>query len=296
MSIQLSDKQISLVIPNRNNERYLEACLRSVIGQTDKEFVFVVSDNHSADGSMEIINSYREHIDKVISPPSPVGYKEHLMWILGRVQTAYVIFLAGDDIAHEELIQRYRKSLEKNGESSPAFVCSPFYFIDERSNIYNRLQWPRQFCGTRSDMWHTFLKGPICNISSVAWNVNKLKGIDIPEVIGNSIDWYLYILLSNRNDVLLVNKKLLFYRVHRESTGNSNVVAHTENCKRLFLYIRANMFKNDAASLKQINANIVAFDQVIAGKRINPFKRLLQRVIYVVTALIFKLHRHPLKR
>lgn len=288
---------ISLVIPNRNNVKYLDACLSSVIRQTDKDFVSIVSDNHSTDGSIEIINSYKERLDKIISPPSPVGYKEHLMWILEQVQTEYVIFLAGDDIAHDELINCYRKSLEKAGGANPAFVCSPFYYIDDQSNIYNRLKWPRQFCGSRNDMVHTFLKGPICNISSVAWNVNKLKGIHIPEEIGNSIDWYLYIMLANKNDVLLVNKKLLFYRVHRESTGNSNIIAHTDNCRKLFLYLKENTFKNDAVSLKQIDANIATFNRVIAGKQFNPIRRVLQRFICVVTAFVFRLYRHPqLKR
>jgi len=284
---------ISLVIPNRNNVKYLEACLHSVARQTDKDFVFIVSDNHSTDGSIEIISSYKEHIDKIISPPSPVGYKEHLMWILGQVQTKYVIFLAGDDIAHDELIHFYRKSLKKTGQSSPAFVCSPFYYIDEHSNIYNRLRWPRQFSGSRNDMLSAFLKGPICNISSVAWNVKKLKRIDIPEEIGNSIDWYLYVMLSNKNDVLLVNKKLLFYRVHRESTGNSNVVAHTDNCRRLFLHLKDNCFNNDAVSLRQIDVNINAFNQVIAGGRANPIKQLVKKIINFVTASIFRFHRHP---
>lgn len=287
----IAGNEITLVIPNRSNEKYLDACIRSVVSQNDKNFTFIVSDNHSTDGSIQIINSYQQYINKIISPPSPIGYKEHLLWILEQVQTEYVIFLAGDDIAHNELIYCYRKSLEKNGKSKPAFVCSPFYYIDELSNIYNRIKWPKRFCGNSSDMVHTFLKGPICNISSVAWNVSKLKSLDIPEEIGNSIDWYLYILLSKNNHVLLVNKRLLFYRVHRESTGNSNVVGHTENCMRLFLYLKENVFKNDTANLKQIDANIIAFNQVIAGKRGNPFKLLPQRVINIVTALIFKLQK-----
>ena len=260
-------------------------------------FVFIVSDNHSTDGSINIIDSYKEHIDKIISPPSPGGYKEHLFWILEQVQTEFIIFLAGDDIAHSELIYYYRKSLERKGGSSPAFVCSPFYYIDDHSNIYNILTWPRQFCGPKNDMVNVFLKGPICNISSVAWKVNSLKRIHLPEEIGNSIDWYLYIIMSNKNDVLLVNKKLLFYRVHRESTGNSNVVAHTDNCRRLFLYLKENEFKNDAASLSQIDANIESFNQVIAGKRVNPIKWYLKKLTSVFTAVMFKLYRHPhLKR
>ena len=284
---------ISLVIPNRNNEKYLDSCLRSVVSQTDKEFVFIVSDNHSTDGSIEIIDSYKEHITKIISPPSPAGYKDHLFWILEQVQTEYVIFLAGDDIAHSELIHCYRQSLEKNEDSSPAFVCSPFFFIDEHSSIYNKIHWPRQFCGTRSDMLKIFLKGPICNISSVAWNVNNLKSIDIPEVIGNSIDWYLYIMLSNKNKVLLVNKRLLFYRVHHESTGNSNVAAHTENCKRLFIYIKENVFMHDSTVLEQIDANIADFNQIIDGRRTNTYKLIMKKILFSVTVLIYKLHRHP---
>lgn len=286
----IEENKITLVIPNRNNEKYLDACIRSVVNQTDKNFTFIVSDNHSTDGSIHIIDLYKQHINKIISPPSPVGYKEHLLWILKQVQTEYVIFMAGDDIAHNELIYYYRESLKKNEKSKPAFVCSPFYYIDEHSNTYKRIKWPKKFCGNRSDMVRTFLKGPICNISSVAWNVKKLKNLDIPEEVGNSIDWYLYIILSNKNDVLLINKRLLYYRVHRESTGNSNVVGHTESCKRMFIFLRDNVFKDDAEALKQINANFVSFNKVITGWWGNSFKLLLKRAVNFATAIIFKFH------
>ena len=294
LKIKKNEKdKITLVIPNRNNDKYLKECLRSVKNQIDKNFIFYVSDNHSSDGSLKIIDSYKDSIDKIISPPSPIGYKEHLFWILEQIQTEFVIFLAGDDIAHTRLIHYYRKSLENNNDSDPAFVCSPFYYIDYKSNIYNILNWPRRFCGSKSDMVDVFIKGPICNISSVAWNVKMLRQINIPEEIGNSIDWYLYIILSNKNDVLLVNKKLLFYRVHGESTGNSNVVAHTDNCKKLFKYLSKNEFKNDRKKLKQINENILVFTQVISGKQDNSIKQIFQKIIYFLIAFIFKFYAHP---
>jgi len=288
---------ISIVIPNRNNEKYLDSCIQSVVNQKDSCFTFIVSDNHSSDGSMNIIDSYRDSIDKFISPPRPLGYKEHLFWILEHVQTEFVIFLAGDDIAHTELIYCYRKSLEKNIVKNIAFLCSPFYYIDKNTNIYRISIWDRRYEGTKQNMLHVFLNGPICNISSVAWKVNNLKSLHIPDEIGNSIDWYLYIMMSSRNDVLLINKRLLFYRVHSASTGNSNIVAHTDNCKRLFIYLKKNEFKDDAEIIKKIEINIEAFSKVIDGKQTYSINYVFKSALFFIYKLIFKWYRHPqLKR
>lgn len=283
---------ISIVIPNRNNDKYLKACISSVIGQIDREFVFIISDNHSSDNSMMIIDSYKENIDKIISPPKPVDYKEHLIWILEHVETEFVIFLAGDDMVHKELIHFYRRALENIGEINPTFVCSPFYYINESAKIYKSIRWPRGFIGPKKDMVNTFLKGPICNISSTAWRVDCLKEIHIPEEIGNSIDWYWYITLSDHNHVLLVNKKLLFYRVHRESTGNSNVAAHTDNCKRLFVNLKSNKFKNDIKKQKLIDRNIAEFNNVISGGKINPIRLYFKIIFYYLIEVFYKLSKN----
>jgi hypothetical protein len=120
-----------------------------------------------------------------------------------------------------------------------------------------------------------------------------LKNIYLPEEIGNSIDWYLYIMLSNKNDVLLVNKKLLFYRVHSESTGNSNIVAHTENCKKLFIYLKEKEFKSDVEIIKIIDLNIAEFNKVIIGNQSKSIKYFLQKINYFITKIFFKIYKHP---
>ena len=255
----------SIVIPNRNNEKYLDECLKSVIAQNDKNFTFIVSDNHSSDNSRTILSLYSEYIAEILSPPEPLSYKYHLLWILKQVRTDYVIFLAGDDVAHCDLIGCYKKALDIYPGCRPGFICSPFYYIDSNSEVYNHARWPINLKGIRNDMISVFLKGPICNISSVAWNAELLrKYVDIPDEVENSIDWYLYLLMSYNKEIMLVNKKLLFYRVHNESTGNSDVKKHTLNCKNMFLYLRETLFKGDSVCVKQINSSIASFDNVIS--------------------------------
>lgn len=48
------DGRVSVIVPTRNNERTIEACLRSVLAQDYSDFELLVVDNSSSDGTVEI--------------------------------------------------------------------------------------------------------------------------------------------------------------------------------------------------------------------------------------------------
>lgn len=227
---------------------------------------------------MNVIQDYSEFIDKILQPPKLLTYKQHLEWILKYIKTDYVIFLAGDDIAHPNLIERYLNTFQRVG-NIPAFICSPFYYINTKSKIYDSVRWPLEWEGLKNSMVDVFTRGPICNISSVAWKTELLRNIPlIPDDYGNCVDWYLYMLFSSNNPVYLVNKNLLFYRVHKASTGNSNVVKHTKSCKYMFQWLKEkNIIPNiDMNILRQ---NISSFDDVICkSNKNNKIKRILLQI------------------
>ncbi len=253
---------ITIAIPNRNNGRYLSASLASIALQTERPAKVLVSDNGSTDGSLRIIAGFDDCVDEVLQPPTPLEYMEHLYWILDRVQTEYVIFLAGDDILHRNLVRKYRRHLGRSVEY--AFVCSPFYYIDEDSRLLKGADWPESLREKQNDLKNVFLCGPICNISSVAWNCKYLREAPrLPSHMGNCIDWYLYLYLSARGPVGLVFQKLLYYRVHARSTGNSNIRSHTEKCRQMFIWVK------QAGLIAGLNS--VTFAEVVAG-----FDRVLQ--------------------
>ena len=229
--------KITIAIPNRNNEKHLSQCLSSVQLQRERPFRVIISDNYSNDGSLGIIDKFCDIFDERLRTPEPLSYMDHLYWILERVDTEFVIFAAGDDILHPDLVSRYNEIL--SGPSDYAFVCSPFYSIDKHSRLMSKVDWPHAFHAPGVAMKDVFLRGPICNISSVAWNVSKLKRTPrLPSEMGNCIDWYLYVYLSATGCVGLVFQKLLFYRVYSGSTGNSNVREHTKKCKEMFTWLK----------------------------------------------------------
>ena len=61
--------RISLVTPVFNSARYLEAALRSVLGQQYPNLEYIVVDGGSTDGSVEIIRSHESQLHTWISEP-----------------------------------------------------------------------------------------------------------------------------------------------------------------------------------------------------------------------------------
>ena len=61
--------KISVVTISFNQDRFLEQAIRSVVEQDHSDIEYIVVDPGSTDGSREIIESYRDRIDKIVLDP-----------------------------------------------------------------------------------------------------------------------------------------------------------------------------------------------------------------------------------
>ena len=52
--------KISVIIPLYNAEKFISACLESLLAQTFQDFEVVIVDDRSTDSSCAIVESYRE--------------------------------------------------------------------------------------------------------------------------------------------------------------------------------------------------------------------------------------------
>ena len=66
--------KISIVTPVKNGERWLAQTIESVLGQDYPSLEYIVVDGGSGDGTLKIIDAYRDRIDKVISEPDQGMY------------------------------------------------------------------------------------------------------------------------------------------------------------------------------------------------------------------------------
>ena len=61
----LNEPLVTVVTPVYNTERYLAECIESVLGQTYRNFEYLIVDNQSTDGSLEIARGYAERDHRI---------------------------------------------------------------------------------------------------------------------------------------------------------------------------------------------------------------------------------------
>lgn len=116
--MQNSINQITIGIPFFNDSRYLDMAIRSVINQTYEDWVLLLVDDGSSDGSIEIAKSYAENDTRitVISDGENRQLPNRLNQIAKLTKTPYLARMDADDIMHPARIERQLDILKKNPE------------------------------------------------------------------------------------------------------------------------------------------------------------------------------------
>jgi len=95
--------KVSIVTAVFNCANTIEDCIKSVVGQTHKNREHIIIDGGSRDGTLEVINKYRDKITKVVSEPDRGIYDAMNKGI--RLATGNIVgILNSDDIYADEFV------------------------------------------------------------------------------------------------------------------------------------------------------------------------------------------------
>ena len=92
-------KKYTIITINFNNSAELRQTIESVLGQTMKDFEYIVIDGGATDGSVEVIKDYADHIDYWVSEPDK-GVYNAMNKGLGKAHGEYVNFMNSGDTFH----------------------------------------------------------------------------------------------------------------------------------------------------------------------------------------------------
>lgn len=113
----MSNGKVSVVIPVYNVEKYIDRCLKSVIGQTYANLEIIVVDDGSTDQSGKIADKYRELDQRVI-----VIHKKNAGLSSARnagmeyISGEFTIFVDSDDYLEQNAIEKLTKHMEDDVE------------------------------------------------------------------------------------------------------------------------------------------------------------------------------------
>jgi glycosyltransferase involved in cell wall biosynthesis len=115
----MNEPLISVITPFRNTARYLAACIESVLSQKYSGFEYLLSDNGSTDGSLEIAESYacRDSRIRIIRQSEPLSQPQHYNQVLTEISDAsrYCKIVQADDLIFPECLQSMLGVFEGSG-------------------------------------------------------------------------------------------------------------------------------------------------------------------------------------
>ena len=123
---------IAVVVPNRNDERYLERCLRSVLDQAVPPDELVVVDDASSDGSVPLIRRLiagRAGARLIVNPVN-LGVYGAINEGYRHTRSEYTLFLASNDFVLPGIFAHAKRAIA----ASPAGVglwSAMAWFVDE---------------------------------------------------------------------------------------------------------------------------------------------------------------------
>ena len=134
--------RVSVIIPCYNSEKYLSACLDSVLAQTEKDIEVIVVDDGSRDGTLDIAQIYARKDARVkVLHQQNAGVSAARNLGLKKARGEWVSFVDSDDLLTLDALE---VMLEAADEQTDMVVCAHETF-DERGGrevFWPQTRWP----------------------------------------------------------------------------------------------------------------------------------------------------------
>lgn len=127
--------KVSVIMPCYNVEQYLRKCLDSVVNQTLKDIEIICVNDGSTDGSLLILNEYKEKDNRIriIDKPNS-GYGNTMNVGMDAATGEYIGIVETDDFIDTEMFTRL---YEIAGKHNAQVVKSNYYMYRSQPNTQN---------------------------------------------------------------------------------------------------------------------------------------------------------------
>ncbi len=124
----MDDPLVTIVTPSWNSEKYIEATILGVIGQTYKNIEYIIVDGGSVDNTLGIIRKYEKHISHWVSEPDK-GMYDAINKGMSMAKGDIVAYINSDDLYYPDTISKIVRLFEN--DRCVDLVYGNLNFIDE---------------------------------------------------------------------------------------------------------------------------------------------------------------------
>ena len=209
----MKNPKVTVLMSVYNGEKYLNEAIDSILGQTFKDFEFLIVNDGSTDKTAEILESYNDPRIKIINNRKNIGLTKSLNIGLRVAKGEYIARQDADDISMPERLKKEVEFLEKHRDY--AVVGTFLKILNEDSEIIFTLEKPIEDTNIRE-----FLKKDNC-IAHGSVMIRKTYllnvGLYYNEFIEESQDYELWLRISEKYKMYNIPEYLYMWRNHNEN-------------------------------------------------------------------------------
>lgn len=200
---------VSVVMPVRNGEQYLDAAVESIRNQTFPEFEFIIVDDASTDCTPALLKAVEDPRVRIITNQDALGISRSLNLAIEIARGRLIARMDADDIASDQRLERQVEWMERYPE---VVLCGTFAErIDADGNKLGNIKRPQ----TNFEIqWHLLTANPFIHPSVMfrAEVFRKVGGYE--SCLSCAQDYDLWCRLAKHGECCNLSEQLMQYRFH----------------------------------------------------------------------------------
>jgi glycosyltransferase involved in cell wall biosynthesis len=159
---------VSILTPFKNTARFLNECIDSIVTQTYDNWELVAIDDHSTDGSLEIVRQYAKNDSRIrVYTNSGTGVIEALRMAFFKSRGNLITRMDSDDIMHNNKLKVMSQQLQQFGKNHVAIGLVKYFSERGIGSGYQRYeQWLNRLTLKGSNYSNIYKE---CSIPSPCW-------------------------------------------------------------------------------------------------------------------------------
>jgi len=183
----------SIITVTYNAVNTLEATIQSVISQTYHHVEYLIIDGASKDGTLAIINRYKDRIEKVVSEPDK-GLYDAMNKGLALATGDYVCFLnAGDEFHEDDTLEKMVHSMREL-PTLPDVLYGETQIVDKQGHFVRmrRLSAPEKLT------WKSFRSGMVVCHQAFFAKRSLAEPYNLKYRFSSDIDWCIRVMKKSK--------------------------------------------------------------------------------------------------
>ena len=216
--------KFSVVVPVYNTEKYLDACIDSVLCQDYRDFELLLINDGSTDGSIEICQKRAKEDKRIqVFNKENSGQIETRSYGVSKSSGSFIVFLDSDDLLAQNALSTIYQKIEMY--DCEMVVYSYVRFSDDLKPVVNIAESPAQLITNKKNLYKKILFDEKYNslcIKAIKRNLfNKTDYAELKQVrYGEDLLQTIDIIKQNPRTVF-IDDNLYYYRTNYTSVTHS---------------------------------------------------------------------------